>query len=75
MDNIYDLQYYVLAKRMLKEIPLILDQIDTFHAELAKYPNHHSIADVQNSLFIAKIELQSTYRYYRQLYNRKGKNE
>lgn len=74
MNNVYDLMYYSLAKKMLKEIPEILHQIDTFHKELSRYEGHHQLADIQNSLFIAKIELESTYRYYRELYNRKGKN-
>lgn len=75
MDNIYYLNEYTYSKKMVKELPIIINKLEQFNNQLNQHSNYWVIARLQMMLNDVSLDLQYNYRYYREIYDRKGKNE
>lgn len=75
MDNVYYLNSYLHSKKMVRELPIIINKLDKLNEELSHHGNYFVFIRLRNALNEASLELQYNYRYYREIYDRKGKDE
>jgi len=72
MNNVYKLTDYTFAKKMIKELPPLINKIEVFTKQLDMYKHQWPIVDLQNALIRANNNLQFEYAHYRHVYNQKG---
>jgi len=71
-DNVYNLYEYVLAKRVTKEIPVILSELDEMQQVCYKYKEYRDIANIMHSINEAKGMLELHLKTYTSVANKKG---